>query len=177
MEQPISISIEKSSTLQPALRLQIDACTKEEFSNVEIVQQYTWSEPDWTVIVKEGAALASFLHIVEREVLFDGKAKKVAGINNVITPAAHRGKGYATDALSEAQRMMFKRLNVDCGLLLCSDDLVPYYEKLGWYPADCPLTFTQPDKKKHTWKAQAMLLVANGKQLKPKTIDLQGFPW
>jgi predicted acetyltransferase len=176
-EQPLSISIEKTATLQPALRHQIDAMTKEQFGGDELVRSLAWSEPNWTVVVKEGSSLASFLHIVERVTLFDGKKTSVAGINNVITPPEHRGKGYATDALGEAQYVMFNKLKVEFGLLLCADDLVPYYEKLGWYAVDCPLTFSQPDGKKHTWQAAAMLLAPNGSQPKPKKIDLQGTPW
>lgn len=176
-DQPVSISIEKTDALNASLRLQIEACTKEEFGPIEAIQQYVWSKPTWTVIVKEGAALGSFLHIVERTILLDDKPTLVAGINNVITPPPFRGKGYATDALSEAQDMMFRRLKVQYGLVLCPEAMVPYYEKLGWYKVDCPVYFQQPDNKRHLWKYSAMLLPADGNLVQPSSIDLQGYPW
>ncbi|MFT4567554.1 MAG: putative GNAT family N-acyltransferase [Saprospiraceae bacterium] len=68
---------------------------------------------------------------------------KVGGINNVITPKELRGKGYASKLLKEAEHLIFDELKYDLALLLCAEDLIPFYERLNWYKVNCPIYFEQ----------------------------------
>lgn len=168
---------QRTSDLNLEIKKEIDRLIDIEFGNVTIVQQHSWSIPDWTIILlNEKKELLTFYRIVLREVLFDQEKVKVAGINNVITPPAFRGNGYATKILNDSKDFLFNELEVDFGLLLCAKNLVPFYEKLGWHEINSLVYFDQTDGKRK-WKACAMLLSKNDLELNPGTIDLMGYPW
>ncbi len=177
MEPEITIAIQRTKDLPPALRQQIDMLTHQEFGHLDIVRRYKWAEPDWMAVARRGREIVSFVGIVNKRVLFDAEAVKVAGLSNAVTPAEHRHKGYATSVLEEVYRFMFNELKAECGLLLCRDHLVPYYEHAGWYVVGCSLQFNKPDGSKETWQANTMLHTGTAGQFTPTAIDLQGYPW
>jgi hypothetical protein len=65
---------------------------------------------------------------------------------------------------------------VECGLLLCADSLVPFYEKMGWTKADAQVMYDQPSGKK-SWVANCMLLDTQRRFPETRQIDLCGLPW
>lgn len=105
----------------------------------------------------------------------DNNEITIAGINNVITPKQFRGKGYATKLLRETENLIFNDLGSELGILLCADELIPFYERLKWYKVDCPVYFEQSDGE-NLWEANTMLLTPN-KKIVPKQIKLNGLPW
>lgn len=146
-----------------------------EFGEIPIVKETDWAEPNWTIVYSSEGQIVSFYNIVERKVSIDHKFYKCGGINNVITPSKYRGKGFATKMLNDTSNFLFENLKCDIGLLLCADELVPFYEKLNWYKVNCPVYFFQKSSKK-IWGANTMLL-SRGKRVHPKNIDLNGYPW
>lgn len=114
-------------------------------------------------------------YMVLREISIDDQHFRAAGINNVIAPIKFRGMGFATKILSETKKYLFENLNSDLGLLFCSNDLVPFYNRIGWYTINCPVYFEQPTGTK-IWTANTMLLT-NGRIIRTKKIDLNGLPW
>lgn len=106
---------------------------------------------------------------------FGEETFKIAGINNVITPKIYRGKGYASKILSKTETFLFKDLQSDFGLLLCADDLLPFYGKLGWYKVESTVYFEQQSGSQ-IWEANVMLL-SRSVQIFPNVIDLNGLPW
>ncbi len=171
------IRIEKYSELSPEVKSQLNHYIDKAFGHVPFVQQHTWADPDWTVLLYEGDELATFYNIVEREVIMDGAKYKIAGINNVITPEQHRGRGYSTKALKETEAFLFNDLKADYGLLVCADALLPFYSRLNWYATDSQVYYEQPDGKK-LFDSNTMLLSPPGKPaLHPEVIDLNGLPW
>jgi hypothetical protein len=147
-----------------------------EFGHIPIVKDTTWALPNWTIINYVEGEIATFYNIVERTVSMDKENLKVAGINNVITPKRFRGQGLSTKTLLYTKPFLFKELNVDLGLLLCADDLILFYNRIGWYKVDCPVFFDQPNEKK-IWTANTMLLTKDRTLVEPKEIDLNGLPW
>jgi GNAT superfamily N-acetyltransferase len=172
----VSITIKRAKDLHPSTKRQIDTLTHEEFGALDLVRRYQWAEPDWIAIATTGREIVSFVGILKRTVLFDGKPVNVCGISNAVTPPAHRRKGYSRALMEQIELFMFKDLKAECGLLLCRDHLVSYYEKLGWYTTSCPLVFNQQDGKK-TWAANTMLYTQHSGKLAPGNIDLQSLPW
>lgn len=170
------IAVINLSHVAPDIRKQIDDYTRNEFGHVPIVQRYRWAEPGWSVVVLSDDEVLSFLNVVEREALFDGNTVKLAGINNVITPAPFRRRGYASQTMRRAELLMFRELQADFGLLLCADEMVPFYEGLGWISVSVPLEFDQPGEKV-TWPSRIMVLPRAGEKLPSKSIDLCGLPW
>lgn len=170
------IEISKYADLSPETRERLDSYIHAEFGHIPIVNETKWATPDWTIINFIDNEIAAFYNIVQRHIVFDNKILKGAGINNVITPAKFRGKGLATSTLRETEAFLFDELGADIGVLLCADNLVPFYKRLDWYKVDCPVYFDQPDGKK-LWQANTMLLSVNSEKPEPDKIDLRGLPW
>ena len=169
------IKIERFTELTTQTKEQLDTIIEGEFGQIPIVKETSWALPDWTIINYNHSEIAAFYNVVVREISIDEQHFKAAGINNVITTKKFRGKGLSTKTLSETKTYLFEDLNLDLGLLLCADDLVPFYNRLGWYKIDCPVFFDQPTGKK-VWTANTMLLT-NRNILYPQKIDLNGLPW
>lgn len=146
-----------------------------EFGHIPIVQETEWAVPDWTIIKYLDNQIVSFYNIVIREIVVDKSSIRIGGINNVITPIEHRGRGYASELLSQTGQIIFNKLDCEFGVLLCADKLIPFYEKLNWYLINCPVYFNQSTGKK-LWTANTMLS-AKGEKFHPHEIDLNGLPW
>jgi GNAT superfamily N-acetyltransferase len=172
----VSITIKRTKDLQPNTKRQIDMLTHAEFGAIDLVRRYQWAEPDWIASATIGREIVSFVGLLKRTVLFDGKPMNVCGISNAVTPPEHRRKGYARALMEQIELFIFKDLKADCGLLLCRDHLVSYYQSLGWYTVSCPLVFNQQDGKK-TWAANTMLCTQPSGKFAPSNIDLQSLPW
>jgi hypothetical protein len=169
------IEIKRHSELSTTVKDELDKLIQHEFGHIPIVQETKWAIPDWTIILYDDSEIATFYNIIERSVTIDHNELAAAGINNVITPAKFRGKGFSTKALRDTEHFIFNNLKSDLGLLLCADDLVPFYKRLNWYKVDCPVYFDQPGRTK-LWTANTMLLTRETVRL-PKEINLNGLPW
>lgn len=148
-----------------------------EFGGIPIVQNYSWTEPQWTVLlVNEDNDVVTFYNIIERICRFDEVPIKVVGINNLITPLKFRGLGYGSQIMETFGKLLFDELNAEYGLLLCADDLISFYDRFSWYNTESIVRFDQPDGKK-IWQANVMLLTRQRTKLYPQEIDLCGLPW
>ena len=148
-----------------------------EFGHVPFVQAHTWANPDWSVIKYESNSIATFYNIVLRQITIDGQQYKAAGINNVITPKAYRGKGFATEVLSATENFLFEELGCSLGLLLCADALLPFYSRLGWRQVFPILYYDQPSGRQ-LYDSNVMILDPDKlDKLSPTEIDLNGLPW
>ena len=170
------IEIKKHIDLLPEIKNSLDHYIQKEFGHIPIVKETTWAIPDWTVINTIDGEIATFYNVVQREILLDNQVLYAAGINNVITPENYRGKGLATATLKETISFFFNEIKLDIGVLLCADDLISFYGRLGWYKVTCPVYFNQPRGRKR-WQANTMLLSQKSEILQPGEIDLLGLPW
>lgn len=169
------IEIIKYAELNGLRKDKLNAFITIEFGHIPIVQETEWAQPDYSIINADHGTIKTFYNIVEREILVDNVKMKIGGINNVITPKQFRGKGYAARLLKETENFIFDQLNCELGVLLCADDLITFYKKLGWYVVDCPVYFEQSSGEK-LWKANTMFL-SRSSNLNPKLIKLNGLPW
>ena len=161
----------------PAERmLQIEAAIQSEFAPFAIVRETRWATPEWTVMILDRDELAAFYNIVERSVSIDGVSVRVAGLNNLVTLPAHRGRGIASRLLRETQEHWFDSLGAECGLLLCADALLAFYSRLGWEKVGACVSYAQPGGSR-TWAAHCMALDPRGKAGAAGAIDLCGLPW
>lgn len=154
----------------------LEALAEHEFMRYEIVRETTWAEPDWNYRAYEDGELAVFYNLILRTVYVDGAAVRVAGLNNMITLEAFRGRGLASALLRETQPRWADVHRADCGLLLCADALLPFYSKLGWRKLDARVRFAQPSGSA-TWMANCMVLDPGGSIGEPREVDLGGLPW
>jgi hypothetical protein len=170
------VTIRRVKELPPSTKRQVDLLTQGEFGALDLVRRYQWAEPHWMAVATKGREVVNFVGVLEHTVLFDGQPTRVVGISNAVTPEEHRRKGYSRAVLDEVCAMMFRDGKADCGLLLCRDHLVAYYEKLGWYAVKCPVQLDQQDGKK-VWMGNTMLYSPIGRKFEPSIIDLQSYPW
>ncbi len=171
----MTIKISKYSNLPTKTKRQLESFIHEEFGHIPIVQETEWATPNWVIIYYDQNEIVTFNNIVERNILIDDIKYKAGGLNNVITPKSHRGNGYATKLIKQAEKMIFDNLKCDLGLLLCADALIPFYQRFDWYKVNCSVNFSQSDGIK-TWGSNTMLLTPN-KNILPTQINLNGLPW
>ena len=161
----------------PGERETIRAWAKQIFCNIPLARQFEWTkEGAYRIVVYSGESLVSFLKILERTCLVDEQQVRIGGVAGVMTPPEHRGRGYAGLALREARRVIFEKLKAQLGLLLCEPELVKFYTRHGWQSVDCPVKFEQSSGNA-VWPYCTMILAKPGKEWKPNSIDLCGFPW
>jgi len=142
----------------------------------DMVNKYEWAKPDWRLIGKIDNEISCCLELMERRVLAGDTQVKVAGIGNVITPPSFRGKGLAGKAMTEAMKFAKTQMEVDFGLLLCSEDLVPYYKKLGWELVNETLFFEQSTGRIKWWE-RVMVFPCTEKHWPTGEVDLCGAAW
>ena len=170
------IQIKRHSELVGPEKDIIDKMAAVAFEGVTIVQNTVWSTPDWCVINYQDQEIAMYFNVVERLVSFDGLLLKVAGINNVITQPAFQGKNFASSTLKHSEEFLFKTLKASYALLLCGDELVDFYSKLGWRLTRAKLLVHQPGIGEMNWASNTMLLNPIP-YTDPKLINLNGLPW
>ena len=170
------IDIAAYRELPREIRVLIDEAAWAEFEQYAIVRETEWSTPDWTFLCFEDDALVAYFNLVDRVVRIDGEPVRVAGLNNMVTLPAHRGKGHASRLLRAAQPKWFRELGFQAGLLLCADSLLPFYSRIGWRKVECPVSYAQPDGSR-TWSENAMLLGGEGRLIAKLQLDLCGLPW
>lgn len=171
------MQIEKlsASHLDPTLRQDLKSRIDREFGHVPIVREHVWAEPDWAFLGYVDGELVSFLNLVDRNARADGNPVHLFGLNNVITEPQHRGHGYSTK-LNQTAADFINELDKDaCGFLFCADDLIPFYEKLGWkkYPGEVIISQPTGDKR---WQSNAMIYSPAAAQ-SWQSVHLCGLPW
>jgi predicted acetyltransferase len=135
-----------------------------------------WAPADWTVMVWEDEDLVTNVHIVERTIKVGEQAVRLGGIGNVATKVEWRKRGYARSALATAQNFLRDPLNVDFGMMIATEPMVPRYEKLGWRVAARSMLVDQPDGK--TSLGYPVMILPVCRQDWPEgEIDLCGLPW
>jgi predicted acetyltransferase len=128
------------------------------------------------VLVHSDNELVSHLRIIERVSILDGKNVLAGGIGAVMTAPGYHGKGFASMALCESERLIFDEIRADIGVLLCLPTLVPFYRNRRWQLITCPVEIDQPNGPE-IWSECAMLLPKPGMQFAPKTFSLGGLPF
>ena len=143
---------------------------------IEVGDQTEWSSADWHVLGWIDGELISHADVVRRDVLVGGSKVSVGGVGGVVTKARWRGKGFGSRLMREAHRFMLDEIEVDFGLLMCDEALVPFYERLGWQIARNPLVYDQPSGKV-LFDDAVMVLPVKQDGFPDGEIDIHGYPW
>jgi predicted acetyltransferase len=134
--QNISIEIVDSSQ-KPLNRVQVDFISQwgEHFyGSLPMTTKYRWTgakETRFNVFIYKDDEIVTRLPIISRKAQIDNEDVSFGGIGGVMTAPAHHGKGFATLALREAERLIFQVVNARLGVLLCLPELVPFYQRFG----------------------------------------------
>lgn len=162
--------------LPPDQRAYLENIAEEQFGHIPLVRETTWAEPDWAYLGYQGEKLVVFHNVILRSVSIDGAATRIAGLNNMITLPGCRGQGFASRLLRETQPEWFDRHGAQRGMLLCADELVPFYARLGWRRVDVPVRYEQPSGAL-VWAASCMVLDAAEAAMPRQEVKLCGLPW
>lgn len=134
-----------------------------------------WSPPQWGAFVRDEGELVSYTGVVMREVVADGSSVLGGGIGGVATHPERRGRGYAPLGMGRALDFMHSS-GVHFALLVCREELVAYYESLGWRRFSGRTLVTQHGEPEVFTFNEVMVGDVVGKA-PTQTIDLQGPPW
>ena len=174
MPSAFTVDVRRTADLDAAEIATFVQWTRDIFGEEE--DKYEWAKSDWRVVVRIGDRYVCHAAITERVVTVGGETVKLAGIGNLMTPPAWRGRGLAAAAMREAAAFMGDTLRVEFGLLLCSADLVSFHCKLDWRHVNAPVTFDQPSGRVR-WDEAVMVLPCTDRTWPAGHIDLCGLPW
>jgi len=170
----LRVEIRRSGELTPSEQEYLDRWTHRVFGAA--AGDYTWADVDWQVLVWIGAELASHVEIVARTGTVGGRPVRLGGIGGVASAVERRGRGLATVAMEKAAQLMCGDLDVEFGLLICGQEMMAFYRRLGWKVVKGPVVFDQPAGKV-TFGDVVMVLPCAEQEWPAGMIDLCGLPW
>ena len=135
-----------------------------------------WERGEWSVVIRAGGQIVSYLEIIEREILVGDRTLRVGGIGNVVTVDGWKRRGLASRTMRVATKFIWEELEVDFGLLICEHCLVSFYERLGWHAVQEPLVVDQPGGPL-TMSEVAMVHPCRRESWPEGRIHLRGLPW
>lgn len=136
-----------------------------------------WTRPQWGVLVRDDSGtLVSYTGVVQRHGSVNDRRMVIGGIGGVATHPEHRGAGYASIGMGRALDFLAGR-NTNFALVVCRDELVDYYSRLGWKLFEGELLVTQFGEPEIFTFNRVMVGDLTGSAPQSGVIDLQGPPW
>lgn len=136
-----------------------------------------WVGSDWCARVRgESGELVSHVGIILREASYDGQPVLVGGVGGVGTHPTARRRGYARVGIQKAVDF-FTGNAVDFALLVCKQELINYYSRLGWREFNGQLLVRQYGEQSEFTFNRVMTLGIGSEAPRTGVIDLNGPPW
>ena len=137
-----------------------------------------WSNSEWSVLIRDdNDVLVSYMGLIIRQAMCDDTPVFIGRIGGVKTHPDARGKGYAGFGLKKSAEVLRKELKVDFSLLVCRDELIPYYQKFGWQAFKGDMLIDQASGKTKFTFNKPMLIEGVKPIPQCSVIDLCGKPW
>ena len=136
------------------------------------------ASPEYSALVwsAEGE-LVSHVGLIVREGTLDGAPVRIGGIGSVKTHPRVEGRGYASAGLRRAAAALAGDHAVAFSLLVCREQLLSFYARLGWSPFDGQLVVNQPSGRMVFVANRPMVLMGSTPAPLDGVIDLKGLPW
>jgi len=132
------------------------------------------NKPSWYLHRK---MLVSHVGLLTRQGTINDSPVLIGGIGGVKTHPTARRRGYARAGVDHAIKFLRTKLAVDFSLLVCREEVVSYYARLGWHHFTGDLLVDQlAGKTKFTFNQPMVLAGCNDVPAKG-VIDLCGLPW
>lgn len=123
-----------------------------------------FSEHDWEhalggmhALVWEGAELIAHAAVVQRRLLYDGRALRAGYVEGVGVRADRRGRGHGATVMQALERVA--RDAYDLGALGSTDEAATFYEARGWTLWQGPCSALTPDGMRRTPEADGCIYV------------------
>lgn len=166
------IEVHSESDLSPQGRAELEDWFCREFGHVP----YHWDSPEWYVVALLDSILVGRLGIIERGVSVGEYIISVGGVSGVITHREWRGRGIARAVLGRAVEFITSELRAEFALLLCRQEVAPFYARLGWKLTRGATTFLQPTGKV-VYPKLTMVYECGEERWPDGDVDLCGLPW
>lgn len=137
-----------------------------------------WASPQHGVLVwsAEGE-LVAYVGLVIRAGALDGAPVRMGGVGSVKTHPRAEGRGYATAGLHRAAAALTDDHRVAFSLLVCREQLLGFYERLGWRLFAGRVLVEQPAGREEFTLNRAMVLPGRSPAPSDGLLDLEGPPW
>ena len=149
----------------------------------DVVAKLPWADivfahADLRVFVRsESDEIVCHVGIFHREVTWDGRKMRAAGIGGVATREDARGHGYASVALNAAIHTLKAERAVDVAMLFCEPRHAAFYTARAWKRFDGEIYAEQPEKGRVRFTAIAPHVHDLKRAPRQGVIDLCGLPW
>ncbi len=167
--------------LKPELQHEIDELDHLAFGDIVFEEDpdfppIQWAAPDWMALGFLQGQLVTQLCIPEREILVGNEQIRVAGLGGMATHPEFQHRGWGSALLAATESFMRDTIQVPFGLLICADELRPFYELSRWQFAGNVLYFRQ-DGQRRIVNPCVMILQLMDRLWSPGEIDLCGLLW
>ncbi|HEX6220211.1 MAG TPA: GNAT family N-acetyltransferase [Acidimicrobiia bacterium] len=160
-----------------ALHVMKSAVYPDRTPEIEANRAREWDRPQWGVFVTDqSGALVSYTGVVMRSGAVDGQDVVIGGVGGIATHPDHRGKGYAPLGMGRALDFLLEN-GAAFGLLVCRDELVGYYTRLGWRLFEGTTLNTQRGEQEVFTFNNVMVGDLNSTAPAAGVIDLRGPAW
>ena len=137
--------------------------------------QTQWASFDWYVSAETRGRTVSIAGVVDREGAVGGVPSRLGLLGGVFTRREYQHRGLASEVVRRSTALMTDQLRCDFGVLICSDDVVPFYERLGWKRVSNLMTFRRFGETE-VIRGKIMVYECAGRPLPAGTIDVKGLP-
>ena len=174
MDGTFRITISPSDEIGEDEGREIDEVDQLAFSGPE--DEIDWSNPQWYVIGKLAERIISIVGVLKRRIRVGKITLEVGGIGGVATHPDYQQHGFGSAVMQSAAEFMRDDLQVEFGLLVCGQETVSFYGKLGWQIAGAEMVFDLHGSKQ-VFQGITMVLPIGPRPWPEGTIDLCGAPW
>ena len=140
------------------------------------ISQWIWTQEDYRLLVRVDNRILAHIAIIERTCLVNNQPVKVGGVGGVGTHPEWRSRGLASLAMRKTADFLKNQLKVEYGVLFCANEMVPYYQRLGWRRIDAPVTFEHHRIRMQS-DSPVMYLPCEKPYWPAGDVDVCGMPW
>jgi aminoglycoside 2'-N-acetyltransferase I len=174
LDRTFKITISHSDEISENEGREIEELEQSAFNDPE--DEIDWANSEWYVTGKLVERIVSIVGILRRRIRVGKITLEVGGIGGVATHPDYRQCGFSSALLKRAAEFMRDDLQVVFGLLVCDQEMVSFYRKLGWQISHAELVFDLHGSKE-VFQGITMVLPLGSSPWPEGVIDLCGAPW
>ncbi|WP_460234344.1 GNAT family N-acetyltransferase [Aurantivibrio plasticivorans] len=103
-----------------------------------------WRPKDLHLVMYQQDMPVSKCGLLRQTIRVGSHDLEVAGIGGVVTAPECQNQGFATQLIDEALRFVETEWLLSVSALFCRNELVPFYQQLGWKGAEREVMIVQP---------------------------------
>ena len=170
----MNIEIRQVETLTDAEKQQLFGWGEDIFGVASL--NLSWRPKDLHFLLYAEGLLVSHVGGLKNVVNINGESATVGGVGGVVTIREARKKGFARQLMQHTIKFFKREWEVDAGLLFCPQQMVAYYESLGWESVSNTVLIEQPNGQIAS-PLHVMVLPFDERSWSAGSIELQSLPW